>query len=635
MSSINLSEILKKIKDAKIGIIGDFCLDVYWHINESKSETSVETMQQTRPVEFQKYSLGGAGNVANNIHAIGVKNIQIFGVVDNGPFGQHMRTLLQQHNINNNGLITQESGWATHVYIKPINNNLEENRIDFGNYNVLSKNTAQKLLDILSKQAPALDIVIINQQVISGIHSLPYFRKGLQKIIDQFPETSFIIDSRHMADAYNNVMHKINAYEAAILCGLTSYQPDDFISLSETTDYIRKLYSNWQKPVFVTRGARGCLVASDEGLSEIHGLHIIGKTDTVGAGDSMLAGITACLASGYSPSIAAVFGNFVAGVTVQKLFCTGTASPAEIRKIGESPEYVYHVEKADDIRKAEYYDNSEIEIITKPLSDINLSHIIFDHDGTISTLREGWEKIMEPMMVKAILGSKYDTADETVYHRVLQRTIRFINETTGVQTLIQMQGLIQLIKEFGFVPNSKILDEHGYKAVYNKELQKLVRQRIEKLKNKELDIDDFTIKGCIPFMKLLSKKGITLYLASGSDENDVIAETEALGYASLFEGRVFGAVGDVSKEAKRIVMDRILQNIGTKNSEKIAAIGDGPVEIREIKKRGGIAIGIASNEIRRYGINHVKRKRLIRAGADIIISDYSQLNQLNEILNLQ
>ena len=634
MNSINLNEILEKVKEVKIGIIGDFCLDVYWHINEGNSETSVETMLQTRSVEFQQYSLGGAGNVANNLHSMGVRDIRTFGVVDDGPFGQHMRTLLHLNNINSNGLLTQKSDWATHTYIKPINKDLEENRIDFGNFNSLSIKTAQNLLHILSKQIPLLDTVIINQQVISGIHSLPYFRNGLQKLIDLNPTTAFIVDSRHMADVYNNVIHKINAYEAATLCGMTSYQPGDFIPLSETRNNIQQLYDNWKKPLFITRGSRGSLVADDKEITEIPGLNIIGKIDTVGAGDSMLAGISACLASGYSPFTATVFGNFAAGVTVQKLYCTGTASPEEICKIGKSPDYVYHIEKADDIRNAEYYKNTEIEIIRNPLPCINLSHFIFDHDGTISTLREGWEKIMEPMMVKAILGKMYDEADETVYHRVLQRTIKFINETTGIQTLIQMQGLIQLIKEFGFVPESEILDEHGYKAIYNKELLKLVKYRIDKLNNNELDIEDFTIKGCIRFLKQLSKKGIVLYLASGSDENDVVAEAKALGYANLFEGRIFGAVGNVSKEAKRIVMDRILKDIGTENSEKVAAIGDGPVEIREIRKRNGIAIGIASNEIRRYGVNYVKRTRLIRAGADIVIPDFSQLNHLNKILNL-
>ena len=51
-------------------------------------------------------------------------------------------------------------------------------------------------------------------------------------------------------------------------------------------------------------------------------------------------------------------------------------------------------------------------------------------------------------------------------------------------------------------------------------------------------------------------------------------------------------------------------------------------------RRGGLAVGIASSEIRRYGLNPIKRRRLIRAGADIIISDYSQLNHLCKLLNL-
>jgi len=73
----------------------------------------------------------------------------------------------------------------------------------------------------------------------------------------------------------------------------------------------------------------------------IPGLHIVNPTDPVGAGDSMLAGMAAALAAGRSPAQAAVFGNFAAGVTVQKLFQTGTASPAEILAIGADPDYVY------------------------------------------------------------------------------------------------------------------------------------------------------------------------------------------------------------------------------------------------------------------------------------------------------
>jgi beta-phosphoglucomutase-like phosphatase (HAD superfamily) len=56
--------------------------------------------------------------------------------------------------------------------------------------------------------------------------------------------------------------------------------------------------------------------------------------------------------------------------------------------------------------------------------------------------------------------------------------------------------------------------------------------------------------------------------------------------------------------------------------------GDGFVEIEEIKRVGGTAVGVASDETTRAGVDVWKRDRLIRAGADIIIGDYRQQNEL-------
>ena len=55
-------------------------------------------------------------------------------------------------------------------------------------------------------------------------------------------------------------------------------------------------------------------------------------------------------------------------------------------------------------------------------------------------------------------------------------------------------------------------------------------------------------------------------------------------------------------------------------------------ELRETHKRGGLTVGIASNEVRRFGLNVNKRSRLIRAGADIIMPDFSQMKDLLAIL---
>ena len=110
--------------------------------------------------------------------------------------------------------------------------------------------------------------------------------------------------------------------------------------------------------------------------------------------------------------LASEIGSYVAGVTVQKLYQTGTATPEEILSIGKEPDFIYNPELAEDIRQAKYLGDTEIEIVKKWAENLQIKHAIFDHDGTISTLREGWELIMAPMMIKAVLGEKFHEADE-------------------------------------------------------------------------------------------------------------------------------------------------------------------------------------------------------------------------------
>jgi len=632
MKKEQLQKILNDIVAVKIAVLGDFCLDAYWFIDEAMSEISVETNQATRPVAQQRYSLGGAGNVTNNLAAMKIKDIRAFGVIGTDPFGAEMVRIMKETGIQPENLLIQEENWYTHAYAKPYINDTELNRVDFGNYNHLSKETADRLIEILIREIPEVDVIIINQQVPSGIHT-DYFKKRLVEVIQQFPQKTFIVDSRNFNDYYTGAIRKMNDTEAARLCGHTK-KPDDVVLYSEVVSSAKELYKRYQKPLFITRGSKGSLTIDETGISEIPGLMILSKVDTVGAGDSYLAGAASSLAAGYDMEIAAQIGSFVAGVTVQKLFQTGTASPEEILGLGADPDFIFASELAEDKRHAIYLPDTEIEIITKWKEKPQIKHAIFDHDGTISTLREGWELIMGPMMIKAILGDKFLEADESLYQKVKARSDEFIDKTTGIQTLVQMKGLIELIREFGCVPEDKILDEFGYKKIYNDELLIMVKVREEKFLKDELSLEDFTLKNAVPFLQKLHDAGVKLYLASGTDEADVKSEAHVLGYDHLFEGRIYGAVGDITKEAKKIVLDRILNSIGESAFGTIATFGDGPVEMRETKKRDGIAIGIASNELRRYGLNENKRTRLIKAGADIIVPDFSQIPQLLSLLNI-
>jgi len=632
MTRVELEQLLADIRTVRVAVIGDFCLDAYWFMDSSASEISVETGLATRPVKDQRYTLGGAGNVVSNLVAMGVGLVRAFGVIGHDPYGWEMIRLLQASGVDVAGILTQEVDWDTHVYTKPVEGDEEQNRIDFGNFNRLAPATAAALLERLDRAVGDVDVVIVNQQVVSGIHT-ESFRADLTRLIGRHPERVFVVDSRKYSDVYAGAYRKLNQHEAARLCGIER-PADEPVLYSEATAAAEELYRRWQRPLFVTRGSRGCLVRDEAGLHVIPGIQILGRIDPVGAGDSMLAGIAAALAAGRDPVTAATLGNFVAGVTVQKLFQTGTASPQEILDIGADPDYVYRPELAEDPRQARFVEGTEIEIVSELPHGRRITRAIFDHDGTLSTLRQGWESIMEPMMIRAVLGDSFQEADELTYQKVVRRVREYIDKTTGVQTLVQMKGLVEIVREFGRVPASKVLDELGYKEIYDRALLAMVRGRMARLRAGELDVEDFTIKNAVKFLRALHAAGVKLYLASGTDEKDVVAEAEALGYAELFAGRIYGAVGDITKEAKRIVLDRIMRDVGKDAYQHLVTFGDGPVEIRETHKRGGYAVGVASDEVRRYELNSAKRARLIRAGADLIVPDYSQMNRLLRALGI-
>ncbi len=281
-------------------------------------------------------------------------------------------------------------------------------------------------------------------------------------------------------------------------------------------------------------------------------------------------------------------------------------------------------ELAKDPRKAKYIEGSEIEIVEKLPDNLDIQNVILDHDGTISTLREGWEIVMHQVMMEVICGSKIDQLSTEEYNRISKKCEKFIDDTTGIQTIVQMQGLRELVIEEGLVPEDEVKSAAEYKAIYLDRLMISVNDRIDRLKKDERNFYDFTIQGAKELLKALREMGLTLYLASGTDEENVVIEANALGYGDVFNGGIRGSKGNEIGDAKRIVINRIIEE-GNCVGNNLMVIGDGPVEIIEGRKVGALCIGVASDEIRRHGINYSKRTRLIKAGAHLIIPDFSQL----------
>jgi len=319
---------LSRLGQTRVGVLGDFCIDAYWMIDSDESEASVETGLPLRRVRSQRYSLGGAGNVVANLVALGVGEVCAVGLVGKDAFGELMLELLSERHVAV-GRMLQRQDWQTMVYAKPHIDTKEQNRIDFGAFNAPSADAVEALAGELDSVAGACSAVILNQQVPGGV-STPEMIERINGIIAAHPECTFLVDSRHRAELYRDSMLKLNVHEVARLCGKPHLSEQD-VPTTAVREFAAGLFGRTGKPVFVTRGDNGIVVADSEGLCEVPGIEVPDPKDPVGAGDTVAAALAAVVGSGGDCRSAAAVANLAASVVVRKVRTTGTASPDEIR----------------------------------------------------------------------------------------------------------------------------------------------------------------------------------------------------------------------------------------------------------------------------------------------------------------
>ena len=254
----------------------------------------------------------------------------------------------------------------------------------------------------------------------------------------------------------------------------------------------------------------------------------------------------------------------------------------------------------------------------------NISHVVFDFDGTISLIRDGWQNVMVPMMVD-FLQTETDTTETRAALESL--VVEFVDRLTGKQTIYQMMQLGEEITKRGGTPQEPL----AYKDAYNRRLLPVVEERIAGLAAGTLSAEPLRVPMSLEFLRSLREMGITCYLASGTDVEFVRNEAALLGVADFFNGGIFGALREYQKFSKAMVIQKILTDFGLQGSE-LLIVGDGYVEIENAKSVGAIAVGVASIEDNVYNMNADKRERLIRAGADIIIPDFRDGQRLLEYL---
>ena len=270
-----------------------------------------------------------------------------------------------------------------------------------------------------------------------------------------------------------------------------------------------------------------------------------------------------------------------------------------------------------------FLDNTTIEI-HREIQTGNIRHVVFDFDGTISLIRDGWQNVMVPMMVEC-LQTETDTTETPEQLEAL--VVDFVDRLTGKQTIYQMMQLNEEIEKRGGTPKEPL----AYKDEYNRRLLPVVEERIAGLAAGTLPADPLRVPMSLEFLQSLREMEINCYLASGTDVEFVKNEAGLLGVSEYFDGGIFGALREYKKFSKAMIIQKILTDFQLSGSE-LLIIGDGYVEIENAKAVGAIAVGVASVEGNRYNMNADKRERLIRAGADIIIPDFREGAQLLDYL---
>ncbi len=261
-----------------------------------------------------------------------------------------------------------------------------------------------------------------------------------------------------------------------------------------------------------------------------------------------------------------------------------------------------------------FISGTSVEIVDPPPRG-SVRHAIFDWDGTLSYMRDGWQDFMVPMMVEVLEECPRAEARETLERLVID----FVDHLTGKQTIYQMIRLAEEVERRGGTPRPPI----EYKDEYYRRLNEHILERYDRIRAGERAADEFLVDGARRFLELARARDIRCYLASGTDVEYIAEEARLVGLEQEFDGGIHGALPNYEDFSKaKVIRDIITAN--DLHGPELMVVGDGYVEIENGRDVGAVRLGLVTEERNRYHMNENKRERLVRAGAQLIASDLGE-----------
>jgi phosphoglycolate phosphatase-like HAD superfamily hydrolase len=239
---------------------------------------------------------------------------------------------------------------------------------------------------------------------------------------------------------------------------------------------------------------------------------------------------------------------------------------------------------------------------------------VFDMDGTLSLIREGWPRVMQDSMLAELLPTPQRESESDLARFVAD----LVASTNGQTTSYQMSRLADEIHARG----GQAEEPNVYKQRYLARLGERIDRRVADLRSGHIAPDDLMVAGAREMLEAMRAHGVRCYLVSGTYEPFVFEEADALDIAGYFAG-IYGGQDDPARFSKRMFMQNLMDSY-LLDGHEVVSLGDGIAEIKEAKQVGALTVGVASNEAARAGLDEAKRTRLIEAGADIIVPDFGE-----------
>lgn len=327
-----LSAITEKVRQAKVLLVGDLCLDLYFYADMKLSELSRETPHYPLPIVREVWSPGGGGNVMNNIHALSVAELKTVSVIGRDWRGFLLMKYLKEHGIDTSNIIESDD-FITNTYCKPMRMGIsdvvyEDPRLDFENRRPLSEADEEKVIAELRSCAADADIIVAADQMEYGIIT----EKVRNVLAALAKEKKVIVDSRSRVLSFigRGMIVKPNEVEAMTALGYDV--ASDTLMLDDYIEVGRKLQEKNGQAAIVTLGSHGALWCENGTVTFVPTKKAEPPIDVCGAGDTFISAFSAAYSGGATGCEAIAFANLASGVTVKKINTTGTATTDEIRQ---------------------------------------------------------------------------------------------------------------------------------------------------------------------------------------------------------------------------------------------------------------------------------------------------------------